>query len=45
MLGLSEDHLALAIFDHIKGQLAEQVTKELEDNFFHSVLILATYTR
>ena len=43
-LELSKDHPALALFDHFKGQLTEAVTKELEDNFIHSVLIPATYT-
>ena len=43
-LELSKDHPALAIFDHFKGQVTESVTKELEDNFIHSILIPATYT-
>ena len=43
-LGLSKDHPALALFDHFKGQLTEAVTKELEDNFIHSVLIPAAHT-
>ena len=43
-LGVSEDHPALALFDHFKGQLTEAVTKELEDNFIHSVLIPAAHT-
>ena len=38
-LELPEDQLALAIFDHFKGQLTEAVTTELEDNFIHSVII------
>ena len=41
---LSDDHPALAIFDHFKGQMTERVTKELEQNTIHSVLIPANCT-
>lgn len=44
-LELSKDQQALVIFDHFKRQLTKAVSKVLEDNFIHSVLIPATYTR
>ena len=36
--------LAVAIFDHFKGQLTERVTQVLEENNIHSVLIPAAFT-
>ena len=38
-LSLKDDHPALAIFDHFKGQLTEKVTDMLEDHNIHSVLV------
>ena len=43
-LDLNNDHPALAIFDHFKGQLTDRVRQSLEDNNIHSVLIPAAYT-
>jgi len=40
---LSDDYPVLAIFDHFKGQVIETVTKELEENTIHSVLIPEGY--
>jgi len=36
---LDDDHPALAVFNHFKGQMTERMTKELEENNIHSVLI------
>jgi len=41
---LDDDHPALAVFDHFKGQMTDRVTKELEENNIHSVLIPANCT-
>ena len=38
-LSLKDDHPALAIFDHFKGQLTEKVTEVLEYHNIHSVLV------
>ena len=38
-LELNSDHAAVAIFDHFKGQLTEKVSRLLEENNLHSVLI------
>ena len=38
------NYLAVAIFDHFKGQLTERVTQVLEKNNIHSVLILTAFT-
>ena len=43
-LSLDDDHTALAIFDHFKGQLTDNITQELEANNIHSVLIPAAHT-
>lgn len=43
-LSLDDDHPALAIFDHFKGQLTDKITQELEANNIHSVLIPAAHT-
>ena len=43
-LELNNDHPALAIFDHFKGQLTGRVRQALEDHNIHSVLIPAAYT-
>ena len=43
-LSLDDDHAALAIFDHFKGQLTDNITQELEANNIHSVLIPAAHT-
>ena len=43
-LELNSDHAAVAIFDHFKGQLTEKVSRLLEENNLHSVLIPAAYT-
>ena len=43
-LELNNDHPALAIFDHFKGQLMDRVRQALEDHNIHSVLIPAVYT-
>ena len=43
-LELAEQQPALAIFDHFKGQLTAKITKELNDNFIHSVIIPANCT-
>ena len=43
-LELNSDHAAVAIFDHFKGQLTEKVSRLLEENNIHSVLIPAAYT-
>jgi len=44
MLVLDDQYPALAIFDHFKGQLTQNITTELEENHIHSVLIPAEYT-
>jgi len=41
---LDDQYPALAIFDHFKGQLTQNITTELEENPIHSVLIPAAYT-
>ena len=41
---LDDDYPMLAIFDHFKSQMTEQVTKELEENNIHSALIPANCT-
>ena len=41
---VDENHPALAVFDHFKGQLTKKVTDALEENHIHSVLIPAAYT-
>ena len=41
---LGDDHPALAIFDHFKGQLTENITQKLEANNIHSVLIPPAHT-
>ena len=41
---LDDDHPALAVFDHFKDQMTDRVTKELEENNIHSVLIPANCT-
>ena len=38
-LGLEDDQPALAVFDHFKSQMTEQVTQQLEENDIHSVII------
>ena len=43
-LGLEDDHAALAVFDHFKGQLTDKIRECLERNHIHSVLIPAVYT-
>ena len=43
-LDLNNDHPALAIFDHFKGQLTDGVRKALQEHNIHSVLIPAGYT-
>ena len=43
-LGVSAKRAVLAIFDHFKGQLTEQVTKLLEEHNIHSVLLLPSCT-
>jgi len=44
MLGLDVQYPALAIFDHFKGQLTQNITTELDENHIHSVLIPAACT-
>ena len=43
-LDLNNDHPALAIFDHFKGQLTDGTRKALEEHNIHSVLIPAACT-
>ena len=43
-LSLHDDHAALTIFDHSKGQLTDNITQELEANKIHSVLLPAAHT-
>jgi len=43
-LDLNNDHPALAIFDHFKGQLTDEVRKALQEHNIHSVLIPTAYT-
>ena len=43
-LELNSNHAVVAIFDHFKGQLTEKVSRLLEENNIHSVLIPAAYT-
>ena len=43
-LDLNNDHPALAIFDHFKGQFTDGVRKALQEHNIHSVLIPAGYT-
>ena len=43
-IGVDEKQQPLAIFDHFKVQMTEQVIQELEDNYIHSALISANYT-
>ena len=43
-LNLDADYPALAIFDHFKGQLTDNITQELEVNKIYSVLIPAAHT-
>ena len=38
-LGLEDNHPALAIFDHFKGQLTDEIRKCLKYNHIHSVCI------
>ena len=42
-IGADEKQLALAIFDHFKGQMRERIIQKLEDNYIYSVLIPANY--
>lgn len=44
LLGVGEDHAALAIFDHFKGQLTEKVIDCLEKHNIQSVLVPANCT-
>ena len=43
-LGCTEDQPALALFDRFRGQLTEAITKLLESNNIHCVLIPAKCT-
>ena len=43
-LELNSDHAAVAIFNHFKGQLTKKVSRLLEENNLHSVLIPVAYT-
>ena len=44
MLVMNDQYPALAIFDHFKDQLTQNITTKLEENHIHSVLIPTTYT-
>ena len=43
-LQLEGNYLALAVFDHFKGLLTDEIRKCLEYNLIDSVLIPAAYT-
>ena len=44
-LVLPENQPARVLLDHFKGQPAEGITTELEENFIHSVIIPANFTK
>jgi len=44
MIALDDQYPALAIFNHFKGQLTQNIATELDESHIHSVLTPAAYT-